>query len=384
MLRPLRKLLLNQEYQTLNLIEVSQRALVSNFNYFQKISPGKKIAPVLKSNAYGHGLDLVAKVIDNNLSAPYITVDSLYEAYELRKAGIKTKPLIIGYTNPENFKIGPLINYCLPVYDLLSAKIIARFQPRADVHLKIDSGMNRLGIQPKQARQFAKQLKKIKKLNVTGIYSHLSQSADLNKEFTHNQIQTFKQVIKVFEQEGCKFRWKHISATSGAKIVNDKEFNLIRLGLGFYGVSPFLKNSSQTAEFNNNLKPALKLLSHLAAIKTVPAGAEVGYGGTYVAKQKTKLGILPLGYYEGVDRRLSNKGVVSINNTPCPIVGRVCMNLTIIDLTRVDNAKIGDPVVVYSNQTNQPNSIAHLAEQANTIPYVLLVNLAESIRRQLI
>jgi len=384
MLRQLKRLLSKQEYQTLNLIEVSQKALTNNFNYFQKNNPGQKITPVVKSNAYGHGLTLVAQFIDNHLKVPFITVDSLYEAYELRKAGIKTKPLLIGYTNPENFKIGPLIDYCLPVYDLVSARIIAQFQPRAEVHLKIDSGMNRLGIQLQQARQLARKLKKINNLKITGIYSHLSQSAELNKVFTQKQVGTFKEAIKIFEQEGYNFRWKHVSATSGTKIVNDKDFNLIRLGLGFYGLSPFPINSAETTILNKNLTPALKLTSHLAAIKTVPAGAEIGYGGTLVTKRKTKLGILPLGYYEGIDRRLSNQGVVEVNNTLCPIIGRVCMNLTIIDLTDAGETKIGNPVVVYSNKTDRPNSLVNLADQANTIPYALLVNLAESIRRQLV
>jgi len=383
MLRPLKQLLSNRKYQTLNLIEVSQKALTNNFNYFQKNNPGQKITPVLKSNAYGHGLVLVAKFIDNKLNVPFITVDSLYEAYELRKAGIKTKPMLVGYTNPENFKIGPLIDYCLPVYDLLSARIIAQFQPKAEVHLKIDSGMNRLGIQLKQARQLAKKLKRISSLNITGIYSHLSQSAGLNKVFTQSQVETFKEAIKIFEQEGYNFRWKHLSATSGTRIVNDKDFNLIRLGLGFYGLSPFPTPSPEKNALSKNLTPALKLTSHLAAIKTVPTGAKIGYGGTFTTKRKTKLGILPLGYYEGIDRRLSNRGVVEVNDTFCQIIGRVCMNLTIINLTDAGETKIGDPVVVYSNQIDKPNSLANLADQANTIPYVLLVNLAESIRRQL-
>ncbi len=384
MLKKIFKGLLRREYQTLNLIEVSEKALINNFRYFQKNNPHKRLAPVLKSNAYGHGIKTVADLVDKKLNPAFITVDSLYEAYELKKAKIKTKPLLIGYTNPRNFKIGPKIDYCLPVYDLETAQVIARFQPRAEVHIKIDSGMGRLGVQPNQARDFARKLKKIKNLKISGIYSHLSQSSELNKSFSQNQIKTFKQVIKTFEQEGIKFRWKHIEATSGSIITNDPEFNLIRPGLGLYGLTPFPPNSKEHKNLTAKLNPALKLITHLAQTKTVPPNSFVGYGGTYKTKSKTKLGILPLGYYEGLDRRLSNRGVVKVKNIFCPIVGRVCMNLTIIDLSNVPDAQIGDQVTVFSNQSTDPNTISKSSEIAETIPYVLLVNLAESIRRQLV
>lgn len=372
------------KYQTLNLIEISKQALINNFRYFQKNNPHKNIAPVLKSNAYGHGLKTVAQFLDTQLNPAFITVDSLYEAYQLKKARIKTKPLLIGYTNPENFKTGPKIDYCLPIYDLESAEIIARFQPHAETHIKIDTGMNRLGIQPKEARSFSRKLKKIKNLKVTGIYSHFSQASELNKKFTQKQLITFKKVIKIFEQEGFRFQWKHIGATSGSIIGDDEELNLIRPGLGFYGLSPLPSDSQEDKTLAKNLTPALKLTSHIVGTKVVLQGTQIGYGGTFTAKTKMRLGILPLGYYEGVDRRLSNKGMVQVGNKFCSIIGRVCMNLTIIDLTSAPKAAVKDQVVVFSNQANQPNSILSTAQSAETTPYVILVNLAESIRRKLI
>lgn len=308
----------------------------------------------------------------------------MYEAYELRKANIETKPLLIGYTNPENFKIGPKIDYLIPIYDLETAQVIAEFQPQAEVQIKIDTGMNRLGIQPNQAREFARKLKKINNLNVTGIYSHLSQTSELNKNFFQKQVKTFKEVIKVFEQEKFRFKWKHISATSGSIVGDDPEFNLIRPGLGFYGLSPFPKGSDENKELRKSLIPALKLTSHIIETKTIPPGSSVGYGGTHKTKKTTRLGILALGYYEGIDRRLSNKGFVKVGKIFCPIIGRVCMNLTIVDLTEIPESKIGDQVIIYSNNPKDKNSIANSADITDTTPYVILVNLAESIRRTLI
>ncbi len=384
MLNHLANRILGKKYQTLNLIKVNKKALINNFHYFQKINPYKRVTPVLKSNAYGHGLTEVAKMIDKHINPPFITVDSLYEAYELRKAKIKTKPLIIGYTKPENFKIGPKIDYSIPVYDLKTAEVINRHQPNAKAHIKIDTGMNRLGIQPDQARDFGRKIKKLKRLKVIGIYSHLSQATNLNKKFTLEQIKTFKSVIRIFEQEGYKFKWKHISATAGSVIGDDPEFNLIRIGLGFYGLSPFSPKSKHHQEMKKNLSPALKLISHIGQTKIIPKNSPVGYGGTHKTKTETKIGILPLGYYEGVNRRLSNKGFVKIKGTFCPIIGNICMNLTIIDLSRIPEAEIGDKVTVYSDKHSDLNNIEKSAETAKTIPYVILVNLAESIRRRLV
>ncbi len=385
MLRKILRKYFGREYKNLNKIEISKPALRNNFNYFQSKHPHTKICPVLKSNAYGHGLKILAEFIDQEIQPRFLVVDSLYEAYELEEENINTPILIIGYTRPDNFKLKKNLNFTFPVYDEQTIAVLAKYHPEAKVHLKIDSGMNRLGIQPNQVDDFIKLLKKYPRLNVTGIYTHLSQADDpQTKKFTNNQVKTFKSVINQFENQGFNFKWKHISATSGSEVVDDPEFNLIRTGLGFYGISPFPKETKENEQLEKNLKPALKFITHLAQIKKINKGAEISYGGTYTAKKDMKIGILPAGYYDGVDRRLSNKGVVTINGKDCPILGRVCMNLTIVDLSKVKNPQIEQVVTIYDNQTNSKNSTKNSADLANTIPYTLLVDLAPSTRRVLV
>ena len=372
-------------YQNLNLIEVSRSALLNNYHFFKRLNPKVKICPTLKSNAYGHGLKLIAQFIDQEIKAPFIAVDSLYEAYELEKIKIKTPILIIGYTFPKNFKIKKKLKFTFPAYDQETIKILDKYQPEAKIHIKVDTGMNRLGIKPEQIRDFIKSLKKIKRVQVTGIYSHLAQASDpQGKSFTKKQIKTFKEVIKIFEQEGFKFKWKHIAATAGSIQIKDPEFNLSRIGLGFYGISPFPEKSKLNQILKKSLKPALKLSSHIIQIKTINPKEQVGYNGTFTAKKKTKIGILPLGYYDGLDCRLSNKGMIKIKEKYCPIVGNICMNLTAINLNNVRHTRVGDKVTIYNNKTSSLNSIINSAKKVKTSPYNLLTNLSETTRRILI
>jgi alanine racemase len=383
MLRKVLRKYFGKEYKNLNKIEISEQALINNFNYFQNQHPQAKVCPVLKSNAYGHGLGLLAEFIDQKIQPEFIIVDSLYEAYKIEN--INTPILIIGYTRPDNFKINKKLDFTFPVYDQQTIEVLAKYHPEAKVHLKIDSGMNRLGLMPNQVDDFIKLLKQYPRLNVTGIYTHLSQADNPQAiEFTNNQVKTFKKVIAEFEAKGFDFKWKHLAATSGSQVVDDPEFNLIRTGLGFYGISPFPKGTKKNKQLEKNLQPAIKFTTHLAQIKNIKKGAEVSYGGIYTAEKDMTIGILPAGYYDGVDRRLSNKGVVTIAGKACPILGRVCMNLTIVDLSKIENPEIEQEVVIYDNKTTSLNSVRKSADIANTIPYTLLVNLAPSTRRVLV
>jgi len=343
-----------KKYQTLNLIEVSKKVLKGNYEYCQKIHFESKICPVLKSNAYGHGLELVGRWLEEEIKPELVAVDSLYEAYRLEKAGIRLPVIILGYTMPENFKILKRLKFRLPIYDEETLRVLNRWQPGIRVHLKIDTGMSRLGIRWDEVEKFVKKLKRYRLIKVEGIYTHLGQVE--NKK----QIKRFKEAIEIFEKEGFRFKWKHVLASNGVEKIFDSEFNLIRLGLGFYA-----------------RKPALKLLTRLVQVKTIKKGDWVSYGGIYKAKKKMKIGVLPLGYYDGLDRRLSNKGKVKIAGKECRILGRVCMNLTIVDLSGVRKPLAGQEVVVYEDMKKS-------AKLAGTIPYDLLVGLSETTKRVLV
>ncbi|MFA6007089.1 MAG: alanine racemase [Candidatus Shapirobacteria bacterium] len=373
------------EYKTLNEIVIDSSALINNYNYFQELNPNTKICPVLKSNAYGHGLLPIAKFVDTHFKTPYIMVDSLYEAYELSKQDVKTPIMIMGYTDPLNYSIWKTLPFTFTVYDINSLEALNEHQPGAKIHIKLDTGMCRLGIQEQEIPKFITALKNCQNLEIEGIYSHLSQADNPKKiTFTKNQIKLFKKMVTLFEKSGFNFKYKHLAATAGAEIIRDPYFNLIRLGLGFYGYSPFGPHTSEGRNQRLALKPALNFTSRLALIKQIHSGNQVSYGGTYIAKQNEIIGILTAGYFEGLPRDLSNQASFLLKNTKCPIVGNIAMNMTTIKIPRTIDVKIGDKVTLISSDINNPNSVYKLSSLLKTIPYTLLTGLHSSIRRNLI
>jgi len=364
--------LLRKDYQTLNRIEVSKQNLLSNYKYLSSLNQKVKIAPVIKSDGYGHGIVEVAKILDP-LRPPFFCVDSLYEAYELLKATIKTPILIMGYTDPENLKVKKL-PFSFALYDLDTAEVLNKYQSNCKVHIFVDTGMCREGVPVNELSKFLEQIRILFEIKIEGLMSHLASSNGKIDPLFQNQIKNFKKALQIFKEYKIKTKWVHIGA-SGAiinpetrKIISQIS-NLTRPGLALYGLDDDLK-----------LKPCLKLITHIAQIKKIKKGESVGYNGTYKAKKDTLIGVLPIGYNDGVDRELSNKGFVRLFDQFCPIVGRVSMNITTIDISGI-NAKMGDEVMVYSDNLKDKNSIENTAKICKKIPYEILVNLAESTKR---
>ena len=365
----------HKKYHHLNKILIDKQALINNHKFLQQLQPQARVAPVLKSNAYGHGLTTVAPIFDQ-LKPPFLIVDSLYEAYELYKQNIKTPILIIGYTDYRNYAIKPL-PFHYSIFDLETAQALNKHQPGCSIHIFVDTGMSREGIQLKNLLSFIKKLQKLKNLKIKGLASHFADAdnqSDLS--FTKKQLKNYHQALQILNDHNINPQWKHISASAGAFKTKDKTFNLIRAGIASYGISPFEKQLT-------HLKPALTFQSTLIQIKQLLKGDLISYSLTYQAPKNMTIGILPAGYYEGIDRRLSNKGVVKVHDQYCPIVGRVCMNLTIIDLSKVKTAKIGDKIEVYSSDQTTKNSIFHQAKTARTIPYKLLTGLTDSTHKEI-
>lgn len=378
--------MLKKEYSVLNEIRIKGNSLLHNYNYFANKNPGSHLAIVIKSNAYGHGLVPIAKFIENNLpSIPFLCADSLYEAYELTNADVNLPILIMGYTNPVNYQVSKTLPYIFGVSDTETIHALGKYQPNARLHLEIDTGMSRLGFRHDEIDECAKALRQYPSLKVEGIFSHFSQADDPSQAtFTRSQVKQFKIIATHLESLGFTFKYKHIAATAGAETISDPYFNLIRLGLGFYGYSPFGPHTQEGRGQRQNLQPAMSLVSHLARIKQINPGDKVGYGATYTAKQKETIAVLPMGYNEGLSRTLSNRGKVMINNTPCPIIGRISMNMTTIKLKRTISPQLGDEVVVISSDPNSQNSLYQLSQLENTIPYTVLTSLHATIRRKII
>ncbi len=364
-----------KEYRTLNIIEISRNSLIHNFKYLSSLNRRVKIAPVLKSNAYGHGIVEVAKILDKS-GAPFFCVDSLYEAYELLKAGIKTPVLIMGYTDPQNFKVKKL-PFIFAVFDLEMAQILNEYQSGCNVHIFVDTGMNREGVPLNELPNFLQELKKLHNIKIEGLMSHLASSDSPNDSLNKIQVINFKKALQIWKKNRFHPKWIHLSNSDG--LLNSipawdiDTQNMTRVGLALYGISS-----------NQKLKPVLSLKTKIIQIKKLKKGDRVGYNGTFIAKNPMILGVLPLGYYDGIDRRLSNNGSVTVDGVFCKIVGTVSMNVTTIDLSNVPNTYIGQEVIVYPSNPEDKNSIENSARICKTIPYDILIHLAASTKRVIV
>lgn len=368
--------LFKKKYYPLNKIEISSENLLANYRYLSQLS-NQKIAPVLKSNAYGHGLVQTAKILDA-VNAPFFCVDSLYEAYELLKAKITTPILIMGYVNPHNLKIKKL-PFSYVMYDLALLAALNEYQPGANVHIFVDTGMHREGIPLQELEAFLHEAKQFTKIHITGLMSHFGDANDPENAMTKKQIAAFEHAQAIMERTNINVQWKHISASGGVLHLHkyqEKLGNLARVGLATYGLDP--------KKINENLKPALQVKTTLAQMKSLQEGDKVGYDFTFTAPKDMTIGILPIGYFDGIDRRLSNIGYVEINGTFCQILGKISMNITVVDITEVKNSHIGQEVIVYANKAHNKNSFYAAADLCKTIPYELLVHLSPTTKRKVV
>lgn len=355
-------------------VYVSSSAILHNLHTYQKKCAPLACAPVLKSNAYGHGLLPIARILDNE-KLPFFVVDSLYEARTLRKNAIKTPILIIGYVQPESIikNTLPGITFCITSKEQLKAVALQIRKP-IRIHIKVDTGMHRQGILPTEIFECIHIIGNNKNFMLEGICSHFADADNTDSTFTTLQRKTWSDVVTQFKNVIPSIRYVHISATAGTAYAPSAHENMVRLGLGLYGInpSPFL---------DLPLKPALKMTAVISTVKQITKGEHVGYNGTYCAERDISIATVPVGYFEGVDRRLSNCGSFKIGETFCPVIGRVSMNITSIDVTSVPTISIGDEVTIVSNGADDENSVVNLAKKAQTIPWEILIHIPQHLKR---
>ncbi len=363
-------------YQPLNVVEISRLRLINNYKHLSSINHDVRIAPVLKSNAYGHGIVEVGSILEK-LNPVFFCVDSIYEAYQLLRAQIKTPILITGYVNPENLSIKKL-PFSYSVFDLEQLRGILRYQPQAKIHLFVDTGMHREGVRVDELENFLGNLSTKEKNHIDGLVSHLALAEDPKNIDTKKQIDQFKKAISILKKHSIIPKFIHFGNSSGLinshKIQLSNITNVSRAGLALYGI-----NSIN----NKGLKPVLQLKTHVVQVKKIIKGEKVGYDFTFEAKNNGKIAILPIGYNDGVDRRLSDKGMVLIKNQLCPIIGRVSMNISTVDVSGIKNIKVGDEVIIFSNSNNE-NNVENSAKIIGAIPYEILVHLERSTKRKII
>jgi len=356
-----------KNYQPLNRVEILADALESNYKTLQKHS-NVSVAPVLKSNAYGHGIVEVARILDG-VGAPFFCVDSIFEAYQLLDAKIKTPILIMGFVDPENLKTKRL-PFSYAVYDKKTLWGILENQPHAKLHIFVDTGMHREGI---VLENLSDLIADVPKTAIDGVMSHLAFAQEPHSPNTKKQIENFNQARAILNKHNIHPKWVHIGASAAA--VRAREYgdigNCVRCGIGLYGA----------LEGDFQLTPTLSFITSVAQVKKIKKGDAIGYDCAYIAQSDMTIATLAAGYNDGVDRRLSKGGVVLIHNKACPIIGRVSMNIMTVDISAIENVVAGDRAIIYSHKKEDPNTICSATKQCETISYELLVHLHPSTKR---
>lgn len=368
------------EYRPLVEVRIYAEHLLHNYlTYRNKLRSGVEVAPVLKSNAYGHGLVAVAKIMDSE-KPPFLVVDSYFEGMILRNEGIKSPILVIGYTFIDNIERNGLDDVVYTVTSLeWLKKLDERLKHPIKIHLKIDTGMNRQGIESEQLSVALEIIKHNNLIDLEGICSHLADGDNNDTGFTNKQIKRWNHIVRQVRGEYRHLKYWHLGASSSLFFSEKISANVMRLGLGLYGISA-------DSKIDLSLRPALSLNTILTSARLVKKHEKIGYNCTFVAKKDMWVGTIPVGYNEGLDRRLSNVGWVKIRNQYCPIVGRVSMNIASIDVTDIvgsihETPLLEEPVEVISPVADDKNSIENMARLAGAIPYEILVHLPEKLRR---
>lgn len=370
--------ILKPKYESFNRIEILADNLVANYDYLKSLQPAAALFPVLKSNAYGHGLKEVCKIV-NRTDAPMVVVDSYPEAQIVYRY-FKRKVLILGEMPLEAYRYCKLERTEFVIYNSETLKSVARYGKKVKIHLFINSGMNREGI--KDIESFLTANKKyLDAVEVSGVCSHLA-SSDQDSALNKEQENNFMAALEAIRAAGYFPRWVHLGNSAAIFKLNNKLLTAYRPGISFYGYNP-LNDGNE----NPNLKPALNVFSTVVSLQSLKPGETVSYSETYRANDDIKTAVIAFGYFEGLDRRLSSRAEFLVQGIErdfwAKIAGRICMNLTCLDLGHNQTA-VGNKVELISSNPANPNSVANLARLMNTISYELLVKLNQNIRREII
>lgn len=355
-------------------VSISRENLLHNLRTYQKQYPGLSFAPVLKSNAYGHGLVLVARILDHEPIA-FFMVDSLYEARTLRQSGIRSKILVLGYVRPQDISDNHLRNIDFAVTDIEQLRTLASLaHSPIRTQVKLDTGMHRQGILPNDVPEAITLLRSNPHLQVVGIGTHFGDADGDSPAHTDSQVAVWNDVAAQMRTAFPGIQYRHAAATKGMRWGKGADTNVARLGIGLYGFDT-------SHDGHAALRPVLQMRSFITSLRTIPQGDFVGYNAIYTATRPSTIATVPVGYFEGIDRRLSGTGSMLVRGTAAPLAGRVSMNMSSLDVTDIPDVVRGDTVVAISRNPLDQNSVEHMAVLAGTTPYVILVHIPQHLKR---
>jgi alanine racemase len=360
--------------------EIDTAAIRHNLDAVRARARDARVMAVLKANAYGHGAVEMARVlIQQGVDA--LGVGDSGEALELREAGISAPILIVGGVIPGELPRvvqGDIeVNlHTVAMAEELNAEA-ERQGRRVRVHLKIDTGMGRLGMQPFDAVPFLHNLRTLKHLELVGLCTHFSSPAERNQAFTTRQLEHFHLAVEVAQRLGYDHLILHAASSLALFARPETRLNMVRLGISLWGLTP-----GGEPEWAAELRPALQLKSRILFLKDVPEGAPIGYSRTWYAPAPARIATLPLGYNDGYRTSLSNRAEVLIRGRRCPVVGRVSMDYTTVDVGPAPDAAVGDEVVLIGRQGDEHIRLEEVAAWAGAIPYEVLCGLGKRVARE--
>ncbi|MFY9462698.1 MAG: alanine racemase [Candidatus Sungiibacteriota bacterium] len=378
-------------------IEIDARALRHNAEQFFRLLPAStRLMAVIKSNAYGHGLVSTAKLladIARNVRSRtshkmkeekiWFGVDSIVEALRLRHQGIKNPILVLGHTLPSRVVEAASRDITLTVSNFDALAALAGVRPRPAFHLKVDTGMHRQGFMPDDILRLIAAIKR-KKLIPTAVYTHFASAKNTNDpSYTLFQFKQFRRIVSSFRQAGFQHLMCHAAASGATLLFPETHLDMVRVGMGLYGYwpSPEARINNKNKKIKVDLQPVLTWKTIIAEIKDIPAGAKIGYDETEAVKRKSRIAVLPIGYWHGYDRGLSSIGEVLIQGKRAKVLGRVSMDMIVIDATDIPKASVGDEVVLIGRQGKNTIFADELAAKINTTAYEFLTRINPLIRR---
>ncbi|HEY2474772.1 MAG TPA: alanine racemase [Candidatus Cybelea sp.] len=368
-------------------IRVSLAAIRHNAELLATLIQPSRAAFVVKGNAYGHGLLPVAKALEP--AADRLCVYGVDEALALRSGGITAPILVMGPVPIAALDEALAAGLETALWDPkeftaeLAAAAIHR-RATATIHVKVNTDLNRLGLDPGQLRAAVERLVGIPGITLEGIFSHLAAAEEIDSPYTTHQLMAFDRALGEVEPllSGRRLRpLRHIAASAAAMLWPRTRLDMVRFGIALYGLMPSPQTSEALGAQALDLRPALSYESKLVAVRTVSAGASVGYGGVFHAPREMRVGVVPAGYADGVPRALSNRGAFAVDGALCPVVGRVAMNMTQLDLTNAPHAHTGSRVTLIGRDGDAVVSADDWAQWSETINYEIVTRLPSEVPR---
>ncbi|NEW07102.1 alanine racemase [Paenibacillus sp. SYP-B3998] len=368
-------------------VEISLDALRSNIESFQKVLPsGMRTMAVVKADAYGHGAVGVSKEAIA-AGVDYLGVAFFDEALELRNAGIIAPILVLGYTPPEGLEKARQLDVTVTVYSHEVLDALQKLEQLQDqtkirnklkIHIKLDTGMGRLGLQTeKDAIPFIEQALRLENVEVEGLFTHYANADEADKIYTYEQYRRFERIVEHFKEKEIQFPYIHAGNSAAAIDLPNLTYSMVRLGISMYGLYP----SEDVHQEKIELKPVLSLKTGIVHLKTLPPNSGVSYGTIYHTKTEEQIATLPIGYADGFSRMLSLKAEALIRGRRVPIVGRICMDQCMVNVSHVPNVLATDEVVLIGEQAGERITVEDVARQLGTVNYEVICMISHRVAR---